>query len=306
MNPTQFIFYLSSGGMVGSVAYFVLNFALSQRNGKLYDRLQRERPAEAEHAKERSASVGSIASRVGAAAASPFMPKDREKQTGMRKQLAMAGIYSPASIRAVQGFKLICLIGGVSLGLVMGLTTGYLFIAFPMGGLIGYLLPTMWLKGKISTNQRMLQLGLPDALDLLVVCVEAGLTVDAGMQRVGEELAIAHPVVSREFGIAHMESRIGLSRAETLKNMGTRTGNPAIQQLVAMLVQAERFGTSIAGALRIQSETLRIKRQHVAEELASKASVKMSFPLVLFIFPATFIVLAGPMVLGLLASDLFK
>ncbi|MGN6505246.1 MAG: type II secretion system F family protein [Tepidisphaeraceae bacterium] len=206
----------------------------------------------------------------------------------------------------MQGFKLICLVGGTTAGLLFGYATGYLFICFPMGGLIGYLLPTMWLKGKITTNQRMLQLGLPDALDLLVVCVEAGLTVDAGMQRVGEELALAHPIISREFGIAHMESRIGLSRAETLKNMGSRTGNPAIQQLVAMLVQAERFGTSIAGALRIQSETLRIKRQHVAEEMAAKASVKMSFPLVLFIFPATFIVLAGPMVLGLLASDLFK
>ena len=122
----------------------------------------------------------------------------------------------------------------------------------------------------------------------------------------GEELALAHPVISREFGIAHMETHIGLARSEALKNMGVRTGNPAIQQLVAMVVQAERFGTSIAGALRIQSETLRVKRQHVAEEMAAKASVKMSFPLVLFIFPATFIVLAGPTVLGLFKSDLFK
>jgi tight adherence protein C len=234
------------------------------------------------------------------------MPKTREKQSTIRKQLAMAGIYAPAAIRAVTGFKLILLVGGISLGLLTGYLTGYLFLFGALGGLIGYLTPTMWLRGKINANQRGLQLGLPDALDLMVVCVEAGLTVDAAMQRVGEELALAHPVVSREWGIAHMETRIGLSRAEALKNMGTRTGNPALQQLVAMLVQAERFGTSIADALRIQSETLRVKRQHVAEESAAKASVKMSFPLVLFIFPATFIVLAGPTVLGLFKSDLFK
>jgi tight adherence protein C len=103
-----------------------------------------------------------------------------------------------------------------------------------------------------------------------------------------------------------METRIGIPRSEAMKNMGLRTGNAAIQQFVAMLVQAERFGTSIADALRIQSETLRVKRQHVAEEMAAKASVKMSFPLVLFIFPATFIVLAGPTVIGLFKSELFK
>jgi len=246
------------------------------------------------------------AARVGQAAASPFMPKTREKQGTIRKSLAMAGIYSPAAIRAVTGFKLILLIGGIGTGLLAGMMTGFMFLGFALGGLIGYMLPTMWLRGKITTNQKMLQLGLPDALDLLVVCVEAGLTVDAGMQRVGEELAIAHPVISREFGIAHMETRIGLSRQEALKNMGTRTGNPPLQQLVAMLVQAERFGTGIGSALRIQSETLRIKRQAVAEEMAAKASVKMSFPLVLFIFPATFIVLAGPTVIGLMSSDVMK
>jgi len=239
-------------------------------------------------------------------AAKPFMPSNREKQSGLKKQLAMAGIYSPSAIRAVQGFKLICLVGGLGFGLLLGFITDYLLLMSAVGGLIGYLVPTMWLRSKITGNQRMLQLGLPDALDLMVVCVEAGLTVDAGMQRVGEELAIAHPVISREFGIAHMETRIGIGRGEALKNMGIRTGNPPIQQLVAMLVQAERFGTSISGALRIQSETLRIKRQAVAEEMAAKASVKMSFPLVLFIFPATFIVLAGPTVLGLFSSDLFK
>lgn len=304
MSIDQIILFVCIAGAVGAIVYFFAQLALGPRENKLYGRLRNERPDEIDTTvKKDHVNVRGIAAKLGQAAASPFMPKDREKQSTLRKQLAMAGIYSPSAIRAVTGFKLILLIGGISFGLLLGSMTGYLVMFAALGGIVGYLTPMMWLKGKINTNQKMLQLGLPDALDLMVVCVEAGLTVDASMQRVGEELAIAHPAISREYGIAHMETRIGLSRAEALKNMGVRTGNPAIQQLVAMLVQAERFGTSIGHALRIQSETLRIKRQHIAEEMAAKASVKMSFPLVLFIFPATFIVLAGPTVLGLMKSD---
>jgi tight adherence protein C len=140
----------------------------------------------------------------------------------------------------------------------------------------------------------------------MVVCVEAGLTVDSAMQRVGQEMTNTHPDLARELSIAHMETRVGLSRAESLKNLGQRTGNPALQSLAAMLIQAERFGTSIASALRIHADTLRLKRQLAAEESAAKASVKMTFPLVLFIFPATFIILAGPTFLNLMNSELFK
>ena len=308
MRAEQAFLILFVAGAVGAVGYFVAGRLFHNRDNRLSQRLRTERAADESDTPKGVpvASVRALAARLGQAAASPFMPKDREKMTGMRKQLAMAGIYSPPAIKAVQGFKFILLIGGVSVGIVVGMMTQYTLLGLAIGGLVGYLMPTMWLKGKIATNQKFLQLGLPDALDLLVVCVEAGLTVDASMQRVGEELALAHPAVSREFGIAHMETRIGIPRAEAMKNMGLRTGNAAIQQFVAMLVQAERFGTSIADALRIQSETLRIKRQHVAEEMAAKASVKMSFPLVLFIFPATFIVLAGPTVIGLFKSELFK
>jgi tight adherence protein C len=140
----------------------------------------------------------------------------------------------------------------------------------------------------------------------MVVCVEAGLAVDAAMQRVGAELGIAHPRLSKEFEITHMETRVGLSRAEALRNLGQRTGSSSLQSLASMLIQADRFGTSIAGALRIHAESLRQNRQFKAEELAAKASVKMSFPLVLFIFPATFIILAGPSVVQMLNSDFFK
>ena len=177
------IFFICSGGAVGSAVYALLG----QRDDKLYGRLRNERTASDEApSSSRGSKVSSMVGRIGQAAASPFMPKDREKQTGLKKQLAMAGIYSPTAMRGVQGFKLICLVGGLGTGLVLGFTSGYLLLFGALGGLIGYLTPTVWLRGKINNNQRYLQLGLPDALDLMVVCVEAGLTVDAAMQRVEE------------------------------------------------------------------------------------------------------------------------
>jgi tight adherence protein C len=138
----------------------------------------------------------------------------------------------------------------------------------------------------------------------MVICVESGLTIDATLQRVGQELQLGQPILSRELGITHMESRIGVPRPEAFRNLGQRTGNPSVQALTAMLIQAERFGTSIAVALRIQAESLRIKRQYLAEEMAAKASVKMSFPLVLFVFPAVLIVLGGPMIIQFMESGL--
>jgi tight adherence protein C len=243
---------------------------------------------------------------MGQFAAAPFMPKTREKQSSLRQTLARAGIYNASAFRAMTGAKVICLVLGLGLGYGVGLWMNVLFIGLSLGGLLGYLGPTIWLAQKIKYNQRALTEGLADALDLMVVCVEAGLTVDGAMQRVGTDLAIAHPSLSRELNIAHMETRVGLSRAEALKNLGQRTGNAALQSLATMLIQADRFGTSVATALRVHADTLRMTRQFAAEAMASKASVKLTFPLVLFIFPATFIVLAGPTVVKLMNSELMK
>ncbi|MCC6424556.1 MAG: type II secretion system F family protein [Phycisphaerales bacterium] len=263
--------------------------------------LETEAPAE-----EGKSRFVSLFDRVSQAAAKPFMPKSREKQSALRRDLGYAGIYSPSAIKLMTACKFICLIAGLGCGYLLDWMMGTSMLALPLGGIIGYLAPRLWMRLAVKSNQKALNYGLPDALDLMVVCVEAGLTIDAAMQRVGQEMQIAHPCVSRELSIAHMETRVGLSRAESLKNLGTRTGSTAFQSLAAMLVQADRFGTSIASALRVHAESLRANRQHAAEELAAKASVKMSFPLVLFIFPATFIVLAGPTVIGLMNSALFQ
>jgi tight adherence protein C len=172
--------------------------------------------------------------------------------------------------------------------------------------LTGYMLPGMWLNMQVRRRQRLLQSSLPDALDLMVVCVEAGLTIDAAIQRVGQEIALAHPEISRELGITHMETRIGISRIEALRNLGFRTGSASLQSLAAMLVQAERFGTSIAQALRVHAESLRDKRRYAAEEQAAKTTVKLAFPVVLFIFPTVLLVLGGPAFILFYKSPIFQ
>ncbi|CAA9430430.1 MAG: Type II/IV secretion system protein TadC, associated with Flp pilus assembly [uncultured Phycisphaerae bacterium] len=292
------------------LGYFVTSLLGGRDDGKIRDRL-RDRDGESLDGPNGAAAAAAARTglrpfleRMGQAAAEPFMPKSREKQSGLRQQLGRAGIYSPQAIRMVTGCKVILLCVGLVGGYAVGSVLDMVALGLSFGGLIGYMAPVVWLKAAVSANQKALTHGLPDALDLMVVCVEAGLTVDAGMQRVGSELAIAHPAISREFGIAHMETRVGLSRSESMRNLGVRTGTPGLQALASMLIQADRFGTSIAQALRIHSETLRLNRQHAAEEMAAKASVKMSFPLVLFIFPATFIVLAGPTIIELMKSPI--
>jgi tight adherence protein C len=288
---------------VASAAFAVAQLLTNQEGKQIRNRLGT--PSRSSRGR-RGAKVGSLLQRIGQAAAAPFMPKSREKQSGLRQNLARAGIYSPSAARVMTGSKVILMFSGVVGGYPVGLAWDMPVLGLSLGGIVGYLLPMLWLRTRIKANQKALTYGLADALDLLVVCVEAGLTVDSAMQRVGQELALAHPALSRELGIAHMETRVGLARMDALRNLGQRTDNSALQSLAAMLIQAERFGTSIASALRIHADTLRQNRQHAAEEMAAKASVKMTFPLVLFVFPATFIVLAGPTVLKMMQSELFK
>lgn len=289
-------------GAIVLLGYFVMALVANPETRQLRNRLSNAPKPE----RRRAPGVVPLLQRMGHAAAAPFMPKTREKQSGLRQNLARAGIYSPSALRVVTGCKVIFLCAGVVGGYLLGIAWDMMLLGLSFGGLIGYLLPTFWLRMKIKTNQRSLNQGLADALDLMVVCIEAGLTVDSAMQRVGQELGLVHPALSRELGITHMETRVGLARGEALRNLGQRTGNPALHSLAAMLIQADRFGTSIGAALRTHADTLRQNRHYAAEEMAAKASVKMTFPLVLFVFPATFIVLAGPTVLKIMDSPLFK
>jgi tight adherence protein C len=163
-----------------------------------------------------------------------------------------------------------------------------------VGALVGYLLPGIVLARLAARRQHRIRLGLPDALDLLVVSVEAGLGLDQAIQRVGQELAFAHPDLCEEMRLVNLELRAGKPRAEALHNLGARTGVDDVISLVAMLVQTDKFGTSVAQSLRVHSDTLRTKRRQRAEEKAAKLGAKLVFPLVTCIFPAIWVVTIGP------------
>jgi tight adherence protein C len=289
----------------------VLAFALSGlvfRRDRATQRLRRSLPLEQEvlEGEPARAAGRDMMERLGHAAARPFMPKSAVKQSKLRRQLMNAGFYTGQAMEVIVGMKVILLAIGAVLGYLVGsMFSGILLYIFVYSGaLLGFLLPEFWLRARIASRRKALESALPDALDLLVVCVESGLTLDASLQRVGQEIALAHPDISREFGITHMETRIGLSRIEALRNLGQRTGCASLQSLAAMLVQTERFGTGIAQALRVHAESLRIKRQHAAEEQAQKTSVKLTFPVVLFIFPCLLVVLGGPAFILLWKSPL--
>lgn len=298
-----YILIISLFGFVALLAWWVGLMMTRNTGSRLRDRLKGNVETKREPMGKKK--LGSLFQSVGEVAASPLMPKTREEQYEMKRRLAKAGIYAAGALRIMQGTKVMLSITGLFAGYWLGVWMENVMIGIAFGGMLGFLAPTFWLKQQTKAHIFALERGLPDALDLLVICVEAGLTLDASMQRVGQELSLAHPKLSRELEITHLETRLGLSRADSLKNLGDRTGSEQLESLATLLVQADRFGTSIASALRVHAESLRISRQQAAEEQAAKASVKLTFPLVFFIFPAVLIVLAGPAAIGLFRSALF-
>jgi tight adherence protein C len=211
--------------------------------------------------------------------------------------LIRGGFRKPESVVAFQGAKLIF---PMILLAVVYFTGFYLLnsvLILVLAGLIGYLLPDFWLTSRIRSRQAKIVKGMPDALDLLTVCVEAGLGLDQSVFRVSQEIEITCPELSEELKLMNMEARFGKGRADAMRDLGTRTGVDDIKTAVAMLIQTDRFGTDLAKSLRVHSETMRLKRRQRAEEKANKASVKMVPVLVFFIFPAMFVVILGPAVI---------
>lgn len=223
-------------------------------------------------------------------------------QGASREKLMMirAGYRDPEMIMAVRGLKILFPIGTVAAMYFTGLYRSSPYLLFPIALLVGYLLPDMWLSWMVHRRQHHLRRALPDALDLLVICVEAGLGLDQAIMKIAQELRITHPQLSEEFQLVNLEMRVGKTRIEALHELGRRTGLDDIKSLVAMLVQTERFGTSIAQSLRVYSDDMRMKRRQRAEEMSAKTTVKMVPPLVFFIFPALMVIILGPAVLILM------
>jgi tight adherence protein C len=235
--------------------------------------------------------------------AKPHVPKSASEQSNIKIKLANAGIRRENAVNVFLASKTICGLALLILTLVATLVSGQspqkVFGLTLFAGGLGFLLPDLWLY--INTKQRMEKIchGLPDCLDLMVVSVEAGLGLDAALIRVAQEMGKVHPELAEEFMLVNMEIQMGLTRADALTNLALRTGLPELKSLAAILIQAEKFGTSIASALRTHAESLRTKRRQLAEERAAKTAVKLIIPLILFIFPAIFVVLAGPAMLKL-------
>jgi len=222
-----------------------------------------------------------------------YAPKSPSEMGKLQRKLVAAGYRSKEAMAVFTGIRFgsaLLLFAAASLPIF-----GHPNVIIAIGAAgIGYVVPTMVLGRMAQRRQHRIRLSLPDALDLLVVSVEAGLGLDQALQRVGQELAFAHPDLSDELRLVNLELRAGNARSEALHNLAERTGVDDLASLVAMLVQTDKFGTSVAQSLRVHSETLRTKRRQRAEEAAAKTGVKMVFPLVFCIFPAVWVVTIGP------------
>ncbi len=228
-----------------------------------------------------------------------LVPGSSKRMPHTQRMMARAGYRRPESVMAMQGAKVLLPVGLVALVYFTGLYHHSPVFILAFAAIGGYLLPEFWLTARVRNRQQQLRLSLPDCLDLLVVCVEAGLALDQSFMRVTQELRIVHRELCEELDLVNAEIRIGRTRIEALRQLGDRTGVDDIKSLVAMLVQTDRFGTSVAQSLRVHSDELRTKRRQRAEELAAKATVKMIPPLVFFVFPALFVVILGPAVVSL-------
>lgn len=236
-----------------------------------------------------------------------LMPSEQEARTRAALRLRHAGIRSPTAVRAFFGAKLAL---GALLPAILLLAMASFFRLEPIvivlftasAAVAGYLLPTFWLERAIRKRQAALRRGLADALDLLVVCSEAGLGLGQGIQRVADDLQVGHPELSDELLLFNMQTRAGMDSREALRDLEARTGVEDIRGLVTTLLQSMRFGTSIAATLRIFAAELRDKRIQRAEEQAAKVSTKMLFPLIFCVFPSFFVVVLGPPLLGAAAA----
>ncbi len=233
-----------------------------------------------------------------------LMPKSEKEVSVIKVRMQRAGFRNENAIKVFYGGKVLLPLTLAAIAAVSGLASLSPFFVYlvALGG--GFLAPDFWLGKRIAKRQKKLTRGLPDVLDLLVICMEAGLSLDQATARSAEELRTSQPEICDELTVVVLEQRAGRARSEAWKNMSDRTGVESLRNLVSMLVQTEQFGTSIAKMLRVHSDTLRVQRVQMVEEMAGKTSVKLVFPLVLFIFPALFLVTLGPA--AIMMADSFK
>lgn len=255
------------------------------------------------------ARIQALVSRAAPTLSKPLQPKTEEEFGKIRLALLNAGFRSEQAVHIYLGIKFLLMLAGLAVAVPLayakyGLSSigvGFMLL----GTIVGCYLPNVVLGYIKKKRQEAIFCSLPDALDLMVVCVEAGLGLDSAMRRVTAEMADSSPVLCEEYALSNFQLQMGRPRRDVLHELGTRTGVNDLRALAAVLIQAERFGSSVATALRVQSDSMRTRRRQLAEERAAKTAVQLIFPLVLFIFPGIFVVLVGPAAIQIINS-LFK
>lgn len=241
---------------------------------------------------QRSNPFAGLLERVGTS-----VPQGQNETTAMRQNLIRAGYRDASAVSVLYGIKVVFPLLLLALVVFAWRPSSFLPYIAALG--LGYLLPDIGLQRVIRIRENKIRKGLPDALDLLVICVEAGLSLDQALSRTTKELGVTHPELSDELNLVVLEQAAGAGRGEAWKHFADRTKIDSVRHLVTTIVQAEQFGTSIAKTLRVHSETMRLKRKQMLEEAAAKTSVKLVFPLVLFIFPSILLVTLGPALISI-------
>ncbi len=283
-----------------AVAAWVALEVLGSKKNRASERLDeiRDPGKRREGGKSKKGDFASLLEKASPAFAKPLQPKSAAEAGKLKAKLSAAGFRSDSAALSFLGFKFVGMVVGLmffggTMIATEGLTQKALVYTVGGAGFMFYL-PDMivWYMG--SKRKQNLFLSLPDALDLMVVCVEAGLGLDQAMRKVSDEMKATAPVISEEFSLSNFQLQMGRGRHEVLQELGSRSGVDDLRSLAAILIQADKFGSSVAQALRVQSDAMRIRRRQLAEEKAAKTAVKLIFPLVIFIFPGIFVVLVGP------------
>ncbi len=298
---TNLVIPVASFLAIGAATWLILSFFTSdddragRRLGELSD--PRKRSANDRETKKGEA-IARVLQKASPTLAKPLTPTTEAEMGKLRQSLVEAGFRGEnaaviyLSIRAACAMLFLVIGGGISVYLYGATQAAIIRLLFI--GAAGFYLPILGLKILGSKRKQQIFLGLPDALDLMVVCVEAGLGLDQAMRRVAQEMKKSYRIVADEFGLCNLHLQMGRAKAQVLQDLGQRTGVDDLRALASILIQADKFGSSVATALRVQSESMRTRRQQIAEEKAAKTAVKLIFPLVLFIFPGIFVVLVGP------------
>jgi tight adherence protein C len=290
-------------GTFAALAWWALDYFAAGKSRVLerIDELKeprKRRSAASQSALKQSDTMTKMLERATPALAKPLQPKSEAEMGKLKAKLASAGFRHESASSMFLGLKFAALIAGFLLGggtitSLHGVDNKALIWTIGLAGILFYL-PDVVVALIGKSRKQAIFLALPDALDLMVVCVEAGLGLDQAMRKVSDEMMKTYRVLAQEFALSNFQLQMGRPRVEVLHELGVRTGVADLRALAAVLIQTDKFGSSVAQALRTQSDSMRIRRRQIAEEKAAKTAVKLIFPLVLFIFPGIFVILVGP------------